>query len=102
MGTGSSSKARGPAAIAELVRSIVPVLGEGPARRLLPVIIVIALAGDAARMESNFLVVCESEAEPLMAIAGTYEERVLRTPGVWRFQSRRILNDIAGSRGLKP
>ena len=94
-------KARGPAAIAELVRSIVPVRGEGPARRHLTSNIVIALAGDAARVKSNFLMVRESAAGPLLAIAGTYEDEVVRTPQGWRFQSRRILNDVAGELGLK-
>ena len=94
-------KARGPAAIAELVRSIVPVRGEGPARRHLTSNIVIALAGDAARVKSNFLMVRESASGPLLAIAGTYEDEVVRTPQGWRFQSRRILNDVAGELGLK-
>ena len=94
-------KARGPAAIAELVRSIVPVRGEGPVRRHLTTNIVIALAGDAARVKSNFLMVRESASGPLLAIAGTYEDQVVRTPRGWRFQSRRILNDVAGELGLK-
>ena len=94
-------KARGPAEIAELARSIVPVKGEGPVRRHLTTNIVIRLQGDEARVKSNFLMVRESEAGPLLAIAGTYEDHVVRTAAGWRFQSRRINNDIAGSLGLK-
>ena len=94
-------RARGPAAISALVRSIVPVKGEGPVRRHLTTNIVIALEGDAARVKSNFLMVRESDSGPLLAIAGTYEDHVVRTPAGWRFQSRRILNDIAGELGLK-
>ncbi|MBX9699917.1 MAG: nuclear transport factor 2 family protein [Acetobacteraceae bacterium] len=95
-------KARGPAAIADLVRSIVPVRGEGPARRHLTTNIVIAFEGaDAARVKSNFLMVRESDAGPLVAIAGTYLDHLVRTAEGWRFQSRRILNDIAGELGLK-
>lgn len=95
-------KARGPAAIADLVASIVPVKGEGPVRRHLTTNIVIRFEGaDAARVKSNFLMVRESEAGPLLAIAGTYDDHVVRTPPGWRFQSRRILNDVAGDLGLK-
>ncbi len=94
-------KARGPREIAELARSIVPVKGEGPVRRHLTTNIVIRLGGDEARVKSNFLMVRESESGPLLAIAGTYEDHVVRTPAGWRFQSRRISNDIAGSLGLK-
>lgn len=95
------AKARGPREIAELARSIVPVAGEGPARRHLTTNIVVRLAGDEARVKSNFLMVRESEAGPLLAIAGTYEDHVVRTPEGWRFQARTIRNDIAGDLGLK-
>jgi len=94
-------KARGPRGIAELARSIVPVRGEGPARRHLTTNIVVRLAGDEARVKSNFLMVRESEAGPLLALAGTYEDHVVRTPQGWRFQARKIRNDIAGELGLK-
>jgi hypothetical protein len=63
--------------------------------------IVIGLEGDQARVKSNFLMVRESAAGPLLAIAGTYEDLVVRTPAGWRFQHREILNDIAGDLGLK-
>jgi len=94
-------KARGPAEIAELARSIVPLPGEGPKRRHLTTNIVIRLEGDRAQVKSNFLMVRESPSGPLLAIAGTYEDRVVRTPAGWRFQHREILNDIAGELGLK-
>jgi hypothetical protein len=94
-------KARGPREIAELARSIVPVPGEGPVRRHLTTNIVIRLEGDRARVKSNFLMVRESEAGPLLVLAGTYEDVVSRTPAGWRFQSREIRNDVAGDLGLK-
>jgi 3-phenylpropionate/cinnamic acid dioxygenase small subunit len=94
-------KARGPAEIAELARSIVPLPGEGPKRRHLTTNIVIRLEGDRARVKSNFLMVRESEAGPLLALAGTYEDVVSRTPAGWRFEAREIRNDIAGNLGLK-
>jgi 3-phenylpropionate/cinnamic acid dioxygenase small subunit len=95
-------KARGPRAIAALARSIVPARGEGPARRHLTTNIVVRFAGpDEARVKSNFLMVRESESGPLLAIAGTYEDHVVRTPQGWRFQAREIHNDIAGELGLK-
>ena len=80
---------------------IVPVQGEGPARRHLTTNVVVRLEGHEARVKSNFLMVRESEAGPLLAIAGTYEDRVVRTPQGWRFQVREIHNDIAGELGLK-
>lgn len=95
------TKARGPREIAELARSIVPVKGEGPARRHLTTNVVVRLEGHEARVKSNFLMVRESEAGPLLAIAGTYEDRVVRTPQGWRFEVREIHNDIAGELGLK-
>ncbi len=94
-------KARGPREIAELARGIVPVAGEGPARRHLTTNVVVRLSGDEALVKSNFLMVRESGAGPLLAIAGTYEDRVVRTPDGWRFQAREIHNDIAGELGLK-
>lgn len=94
-------KARGPAAIAALARSIVPAPGEGPRRRHLTTNIVVALEGDAARVKSNFVMVRESDAGPLLAIAGTYEDVVVRTAAGWRFRSREIHNDVAGDLGLK-
>lgn len=94
-------KARGPAEIAELARSIVPLPGEGPKRRHLTTNIVIRLEGDRAQVKSNFLMVRESPGGPLLAIAGTYKDRLVRTPAGWRFRHREILNDIAGELGLK-
>jgi 3-phenylpropionate/cinnamic acid dioxygenase small subunit len=94
-------RAKGPQAIAALARSIVPTAGEGPARRHLTTNIVIRLAGDEARARSNFLMVRDSAGGPLLALAGTYEDHLVRTPAGWRFQSREIHNDIAGDLGLK-
>jgi len=95
-------KARGPREIAELARGIVPLPGvEGPTRRHLTTNVVIRLAGDEARVKSNFLMVRESEGGPLLAIAGTYEDHAVRTTVGWRFQTREIHNDIAGELGLK-
>ena len=94
-------KARGPREIAELARSIVPLPDEGPKRRHLTTNIVIRLEGDTARVKSNFLMVRESPGGPLLAIAGTYLDQLVRTPAGWRFQRREIQNDIAGELGLK-
>ena len=52
-------------------------------------------------MRSNFVMVREGEAGLLLAIAGTYEDHVVRTPAGWRFRSREIHNDVAGDLGLK-
>jgi 3-phenylpropionate/cinnamic acid dioxygenase small subunit len=94
-------KARGPAEIAALAASIVPVPGEGPKRRHLTTNILIRLDGDRAEVKSNFLMVRESASGPLLAIAGTYLDQLVRSPAGWRFRHREILNDIAGELGLK-
>ena len=62
---------------------------------------IVRLEGDRARVKSNFLMVRQAGAGPLLALAGTYEDVVARTPVGWRFQSREIRNDIVGDLGLK-
>jgi 3-phenylpropionate/cinnamic acid dioxygenase small subunit len=62
--------------------------------------IIIELAGDHATVASNFLVVRDSETGPAIAVAGTYDDTVVRTPEGWKFKSRRLSHDIAGESGL--
>ncbi len=94
-------RARGPAAIAELARSIVPGPGEGPLRRHLTTNVVVTPRGDAASVVSNFLVALESPDGPRIGLVGTYEDEVVRRGGRWLFLARRIRNDIAGDIGVK-
>ena len=62
--------------------------------------IVIGLAGDSATVISNFLVVRDSETGPAIAVAGTYDDIVVRNKEGWKFKSRRLSHDIAGESGL--
>jgi hypothetical protein len=92
--------AKGPEAIERLLRGLVPEPAPGRRRKHFTANIVIELAGDSATVVSNFLVVRDSEAGPLIAVAGTYDDTVVRTAEGWKFKSRRLSHDIAGESGL--
>lgn len=92
--------ATGPQAIEQLLRGLVPVPGPGTRRRHLTTNILIDLRGDAAAVRSYFLVVRDSAQGPAIAVAGRYEDEVVRVEGRWFFQSRRLSHDIAGESGL--
>jgi hypothetical protein len=90
----------GPQAIEELLRGLVPEPAPGRWRKHFTANIVIDLAGDGATVTSNFLVVRDSEAGPAIAVAGTYDDTVVRTAAGWKFKSRKLSHDIAGESGL--
>jgi 3-phenylpropionate/cinnamic acid dioxygenase small subunit len=92
--------AKGPEAIERLLRGLVPEPAPGKRRKHFTTNIVIALAGDSGTVVSNFLVVRDSEAGPVIAVAGTYDDTVARTPEGWKFKSRRLSHDIVGESGL--
>ncbi|WP_233832770.1 nuclear transport factor 2 family protein [Paraburkholderia sp. ZP32-5] len=103
-GTWSSRNgtATGPRAIEQLLTSLVPVPGPGTRRRHLTTNILIDLRGDTATVRSYFMVVRDSANGPAIAVAGRYEDEVVRVDGQWFFQSRRLSHDIAGESGLLP
>jgi 3-phenylpropionate/cinnamic acid dioxygenase small subunit len=92
--------AKGPADIEALLRGMVPEPAPGRRRKHFTTNIIIDLTGDAATVISNFLVVRDSEAGPAIAVAGTYEDTVVRTADGWKFKSRKLSHDIAGESGL--
>jgi 3-phenylpropionate/cinnamic acid dioxygenase small subunit len=92
--------ATGPEAIERLLRGLVPEPAPGKRRKHLTTNIIVELAGDSATVASNFLVVRDSEAGPAIAVAGTYDDTVVRTAEGWKFKSRRLSHDIAGESGL--
>ena len=92
--------ATGPEAIERLLRGLVPEPAPGRRRKHFTANIIIELAGDHATVVSNFLVVRDSETGPAIAVAGTYDDTVVRTPEGWRFKSRRLSHDVAGESGL--
>lgn len=95
-----NGQATGPAAIEELLRGMVPEPAPGRRRKHFTANIIIDLGGDSATVISNFLVVRDSEAGPVIAVAGTYDDTVVRTAEGWKFRSRRLSHDIAGESGL--
>jgi len=95
-----NGKAVGLEAIERLLRGLVPEPEPGKRRKHFTTNIIIDLAGDSATVVSNFLVVRDSEAGPLIAVAGTYDATVVRTAEGWKFKSRRLSHDIAGESGL--
>ena len=92
--------AKGPADIERLLRGLVPEPAPGKRRKHFTANIIVDLAGDSATVVSNFLVVRDSDAGPVIAVAGTYDDIVMRTADGWKFKSRRLSHDIAGESGL--
>src|ERR1700761_5729027 len=95
-----NGKAMGRDAIERLLRGLVPEPAPGKRRKHFTANIIIELSGDSATVVSNFLVVRDSEAGPVIAVAGTYDDIVVRTGEGWKFKSRRLSHDIAGESGL--
>jgi hypothetical protein len=95
-----NGQATGPEGIERLLRGLVPEPAPGRRRKHFTANIVIELAGDSAKVVSNFLVVRDSETGPAIAVAGTYDDTVVRTKEGWKFKSRRLSHDIAGESGL--
>jgi SnoaL-like domain len=95
-----NGQATGPEGIERLLRGLVPEPAPGRRRKHFTANIVIDLAGDSATVISNFLVVRDSETGPAVAVAGTYDDTVVRTKEGWKFKSRRLSHDIAGESGL--
>jgi 3-phenylpropionate/cinnamic acid dioxygenase small subunit len=95
-----NGQAAGPEAIERLLRGLVPEPAPGKRRKHFTTNILVDLAGDSATVVSNFLVVRDSAAGPVIAVAGTYDDTVVRTNEGWKFKSRRLSHDIAGESGL--
>ena len=95
-----NGSAKGPADIERLLRGMVPEPAPGKRRKHFTTNVIIDLAGDSATVVSNFLVVRDSDAGPVIAVAGTYDDIVVRTGEGWKFKSRRLSHDIAGESGL--
>src|ERR1700753_2484593 len=76
--------AKGPEAIERLLRGLVPEPARGKRRKHFTANIIVELAGDSATVISNFLVVRDSENGPVVAVAGTYDDTVVRTGEGWK------------------
>jgi SnoaL-like domain len=97
-----NGSATGPAAIEALLRKIVSESAPELGRKHFTTNIVIRLDADSAEVISNFLVVRDSAAGPVIAVAGTYRDVVARQGAKWLFRSRELSHDIAAGSGTKP
>jgi len=94
-------EAKGRDAIEEMLRSIVPVKGEGPQRKHYITNIIIKLDGDSAESVADYLVVRESGPDLIPVMGGTYKDRWVRQDGTWHFKRKELVHDIAGNMALK-
>jgi len=94
-------EAKGRAAIEEMLRSIVPVKGEGAQRKHYITNIIIKVNGDRAESTSDYLVIRESGRDLIPVMGGTYKDEWVRQDGTWRFKRKELVHDIAGDMALK-
>jgi uncharacterized protein (TIGR02246 family) len=94
-------EAKGRGAIEDMLRSIVPVRGEGPQRKHYITNIIIKVNEDSAESISDYLVVRESGPELIPVMGGTYKDKWVRQDGTWRFARKELVHDIAGDMALK-
>jgi uncharacterized protein (TIGR02246 family) len=89
-------KATGRAGIAQLARDIRARAGANRPRAIhLVTNIVIALAGDAATVRSNWTVVQNSPSGPKIGSGGGYADEMAKREGKWLFRYRKIDRFIA-------
>ncbi|MGH7917135.1 MAG: nuclear transport factor 2 family protein [Candidatus Binataceae bacterium] len=100
---GPLGKLTGRDAIREFIAAAVPKRGEGPARKHCTFNHVITIDGDEARADSYIVVLRESDGGNgvMAALAGRYEDMIVKRDGQWRFRLRKIHFDITGDLGLK-
>ena len=84
-----------------MLRSIVPVKGEGPQRKHYITNIIIKVNGDSADSISDYLVVRESGPDLIPVMGGTYKDKWVRQDGTWRFKRKELVHDISGDMALK-
>jgi uncharacterized protein (TIGR02246 family) len=94
-------EAKGRREIEQLLRSIVPVKGEGPQRKHYITNIIIKVNDDSAESISDYLVVRESGPDLIPVMGGTYKDEWVRQDGTWRFKRKELVHDIAGDMALK-
>jgi uncharacterized protein (TIGR02246 family) len=88
----------GRAGIAEHARSLRA--GDAPRPRGVHLVtnIVIALQGDVARVQSNWMVAQNGDAGPGVSAAGGYTDEMVKQDGHWLFRHRRIDRFIAAGK----
>ena len=98
---GPQGKMQGREAIRKFIASVVPLRGEGPARKHCTMNHLISVNGSEARADSYIVVLLASENGIVAALAGRYEDLIVKQDGEWRFKVRKIHFDISGDLGLK-
>ena len=58
-------------------------------------------SGDSAESISDYRVVRESGRDLIPVMGGTYKDKWVRRDGIWRFQRKELVHDIAGDMALK-
>ena len=98
---GPQGKYQGREAIRKFIGAVVPLPGEGPARKHCTMNHLITVNGSEARANSYIIVLREADGAIIPSLAGRYEDLLVKQNGEWRFKLRRIHFDIAGDLGLK-
>jgi uncharacterized protein (TIGR02246 family) len=98
---GPQGKLQGREAIRKFIASVVPLRGEGPARKHCTMNHLISVNGSEARADSYIVVLREADGGIVASLAGRYEDLIVKQDGEWRFKMRKIHFDIAGDLGLK-
>jgi 3-phenylpropionate/cinnamic acid dioxygenase small subunit len=83
-------KATGHKAIADLAASFTKDIAEPPRRVHYVTNVIIRLSGDSASVRSNWVVVQNSAAGPVLGSGGAYEDQMVRRAGLWLFWYRKI------------
>jgi hypothetical protein len=91
------ASATGPQAIAELMARNVPFR---PGRMHFTMNSIIALDGDRAEAESNYLVVLQKDGALTPSVCGIYTDVLARSAAGWHFRRRELVHHIKGDMGL--
>jgi hypothetical protein len=89
--------AKGPAEIAAWLQESVP---SHPRRVHYVMNTIIDCEGARASARSNYLVMVEGANGPFPSVCGTYDDVLVKQPGGWRFQRRRLIHAFKGEMAL--
>jgi 3-phenylpropionate/cinnamic acid dioxygenase small subunit len=90
--------ATGPADIAAWLQQSVPA---EPRRVHYVMNSIIDCEGSRATARSNYLVMVEGANGPFHSVCGTYDDVLVKQPGGWRFQRRRLIHAFKGEMALR-
>lgn len=90
--------ANGPADIAAWLQQSVP---PQPRRVHYVMNSIIDCDGARATVRSNYLVMVEGPDGPIPSVCGVYDDLLVKQPGGWRFQRRRLIHAFKGDMALR-